>query len=93
MNLKLLACKDKVIVEPIKKEQKTASGILLSTNDQPQYLNKGKVISYGSDCGDLINKYNEMFVYFYPYTEQVLEINNNIYFVLRYDNIIAIEGE
>ncbi len=96
----LFATKDKIIIKPILKEKLTTSGIIISTNKEPEYTNKGEVICFGSECNDLDNNetYSNnkgvldkctQFVYYYPGSGIRLEIDGELYFVLRYDELLG----
>ena len=97
MALKIKPLADRVLVEPMAAETKTASGIIIPDNakEKPQ---KGKVIAVGNgrvlDNGDvraLEVKAGDTML-FGSYVEKTEKIEGQEYLIMREDNILGIVG-
>jgi chaperonin GroES len=93
LNLRPLA--DRVVVEPMEKEEKTASGIILpeTAKEKPQ---EGKVVAVGpgrrDDQGKVIPMDVSMddTVLFAKYAGTEVKINDKKYLILKESDILAI---
>jgi len=87
---KLQGVKDKVVVEIIKKEQKTEGGLFIPEgfNQLPQ--NYGKVISVGKEVEEI--KKDDV-VIFHQRAGMDTLIDNKVYKILMYSEVYAIVKE
>ncbi|PID67963.1 MAG: co-chaperone GroES [Flavobacteriia bacterium] len=88
INIKPLA--DRVLVEPMESETKTASGIILpdSAKEKPQ---KGTVIAVGTGTADvkLTVKKGDVVLYG-KYAGTEIQVDNKDYLIMRESDILAI---
>ena len=83
--------KDRVLIEPMEAEEKTASGIIIpdSAKEKPQ---KGKVVAVGEGKKDEPMSVKEGDVVIYgKYAGTELTIDGNDYLIMREDDILLIE--
>ncbi len=91
INLKPLA--DRVVIEPMAAETKTASGIYIpdTAQEKPQ---KGKIIAVGSGTKDEEMKVKVGDVVLYgKYAGTEININNEKFLIMRQSDILAIIEE
>ncbi len=83
--------KDRVLIEPMEAEEKTASGLIIpdSAKEKPQ---KGKVVAAGEGKKDepMTVKEGDMVIYG-KYAGTELTIDGNDYLIMREDDILLIE--
>mgnify|MGYP000114135918 FL=1 len=88
LNIKPLA--DRVLVEPVEAETKTAAGIIIPDNakEKPQ---KGKVVAVGNGTKDepLTVKVGDTVLYG-KYSGTELKLEGNDYLIMRESDILAI---
>jgi len=89
MNIKPLA--DKVLIEPISVEEKTASGIILPDTTDKEKPEQGKVIEVGpgSDGKTMTVKKGDV-VLFTKYGPSEIKIDNKEYLIAKEEDILAI---
>ena len=94
--LKLKPLYDRVIILPIEKEDKTASGIVIPETASKEKPQKGKIVAVGpgrlDDSGKIIPmnvKVGDMVLYG-KYSGDEVKIDNVEYKILHEDNIFAI---
>lgn len=88
---------DRVIIEPVEKEEKTASGIVLpdSAKEKPQ---EGRVVSVGTgrvtDQGERIalEVSEGDHIIFSKYAGTEVKFDGKEYLILRQDDILAVVG-
>ncbi len=84
--------KDRVLIEPMKAEEKTASGIIIpdSAKEKPQ---KGKVVAVGDGKKDepMTVKEGDTVVYG-KYAGTEITIDDKDYLIMREDDILLIEA-
>lgn len=88
INIKPLA--DRVLVEPMESETKTASGIILpdSAKEKPQ---KGTVIAVGTGTADIKLTVKKGDVVLYgKYAGTEIQVDNKDYLIMRESDILAI---
>ncbi len=80
---------DRVVIEPIEQEEKTASGIVLpdTAKEKPQ---QGKVLAVGPDVEGEIAADNRVLYAKYAGTE--VKIDDKEVLILREDDILALVG-
>ena len=91
INLKPLA--DRVVIEPVAAETKTASGIYIpdTAQEKPQ---KGKIVAVGSGTKDEEMKVKVGDVVLYgKYAGTEININNEKFLIMRQSDILAIIEE
>jgi len=94
MNLKPLG--NRVILKPLKQEEKTASGIILPDTVEKEKSEKGEVIAVGPgkvlDNGERLSMSVEVGnkVLFKKYSEENVKIDNEEYLVVDENDILAI---
>lgn len=89
MNLKPVG--DRVIVQPLKKEEVTASGIVLPDTVEKEQKAEGEILAIGS--GEKITKLGlskGKKVIYKKYGGEEVEINDVEYKILDHDDILAI---
>lgn len=81
-----------LLIEPVEKETKTASGIYLPDNagEKPQ---KGKVLAIGDDTKELKKpcKVNDVVIY-KKWGGNEVKIDNKEYLFVKFEDILAVEG-
>ena len=82
---------DRVLVTPIKPENTTKSGIVLSPINDEEYISFGKVVSVGNNK-DFSVKVGET-ILFEEYTSAKLIVENKKYFLLKEIDILGVLGE
>lgn len=94
MQIKPLA--DHVLIEPLKQEEKTKSGILIPESSDKERPEQGKVIAVGpgkkDDDGKLVSmevKVGDM-VLFTKYGPNEVKIDEKEYLIAKEDDILAI---
>ena len=96
MNIKPLS--NNILIEPIKQEQKTETGILLPDTVEKQRPEQGKVIAVGPGKKTSSGKIIEMnvkpgdVVLFTKYGPNEIKINNKEYLIAKQDDVLAIVG-
>lgn len=90
--LKLKPTAGYLLIEPLEKESKTASGIYLpdSAGEKPQ---KGKVLAIGADLKDQKKpcKVGDAVIY-KKWGGNEVKIDNKEYLFVKFDDILAIDG-
>ena len=89
MNLKPLG--DRVIVEPLPKEETTKSGIILPDTVNKESRQEGKLIAIGR--GEKITKLNlstGQKVVFSEYGGSEIKVDNQEYKILNHDDLLAV---
>ena len=94
MKIKPLA--DYVVIEPISREEKTKTGILVPTTVEKEKPEQGKIIAVGlgrtTDSGDIISpevKPGDI-VLFTKYGPNEIEIEDKEYLIAKQEDILAI---
>ncbi len=93
MNIKLKPLADRVIIEPMSAETKTASGIYIpdTAQEKPQ---KGKVVAVGNGTKDEEMKLKVGDTVLYgKYAGTEVNINNEKYLIMRQSDVLAIIEE
>lgn len=88
---------DRIVIEPVEKEEKTASGIVLpdSAKEKPQ---EGRVVAVGSgkltDSGDRValEVSEGDVIIFSKYAGTEIKFDEKEYLILRQDDVLAIVG-
>lgn len=94
MNIKPLS--DYILIEPIKEEEKTKSGILLPETADKERPEQGKVIAVGpgklNDSGDLVpmNVKVGQKVLFTKYGPNEIKVEDKEYLIAKQEDILAI---
>ncbi len=90
MGLNIKPLSDRVVIEPVAAENKTASGIIIpeTAKEKPQ---KGKVVAVGSGTKDhtMTVKEGDMVLYG-KYAGTELKLEGTDYLIMREDDILAI---
>ena len=90
MSLKIKPLADRVLIEPVQAETKTASGIIIPDNakEKPQ---KGKVVAVGKGTKDdpMTVKSGDTVLYG-KYAGTELKLEGNDYLIMRESDILAI---
>lgn len=94
--MKIKPLKDRLVIEPIEKEEKTESGIVLPDTAEKEKPEQGKVIAVGSGKSDkegnnipLEVKKGDV-VLFTKYGPSEVKIDNKEYLIAREEDILAI---
>ena len=94
MKIKPLA--DYVVIEPISRDEKTKTGILVPTTVEKEKPEQGKIIAVGlgrkTDSGDIISpevKPGDI-VLFTKYGPNEVKVNDNNYLIAKEEDILAI---
>lgn len=94
MKIKPLA--DYVVIEPISREEKTKTGILVPTTVEKEKPEQGKIIAVGlgrkTDSGDIISpevKPGDI-VLFTKYGPNEVKVNDKNYLIAKEEDILAI---
>ena len=94
--MKIKPLSDHILIEPIKEEEKTKSGILLPQTAEKEKPEQGKVIAVGSgkknDDGKIIPlevKVGDR-VLFTKYGPNEIKVDNKEYLIAREDDILAV---
>lgn len=85
MDIKPLS--DHILIEPIKGEEKTKSGILLPETAEKEKPEQGRVVSVGPGCKEV--KAGQI-VLFKKYGPDEIKINGKEYLIAREEDILAI---
>ncbi|OGZ24110.1 MAG: co-chaperone GroES [Candidatus Nealsonbacteria bacterium RIFCSPLOWO2_01_FULL_43_32] len=94
MNIKPLS--DHILIEPIKEEEKTKSGILLPETAEKEKPEQGQVIAVGPGKKDETGKFIPLEVkagdkvLFTKYGPNEIKIDNKEYLIAREEDILAI---
>ena len=94
MNIKPLS--DHILLEPIKEEEKTKSGILLPATEEKEKPEQGKVIAVGPGKKDETGKLIPLEVkagdrvLFTKYGPNEIKIDGKEYLIAREDDILAV---
>ncbi len=89
MNIKPLA--DRVLIEPISKEEKTESGIILPDTADKEKPEQGKVIAVGPGLPDKpMNVKKGDKVIFTKYGPSEITIDNKDYLIAKEEDILAV---
>jgi chaperonin GroES len=97
MNIKPLA--DHILIEPIKKEEKSKAGILLPETAEKERPEEGKVIAVGPGRKNSAGKRIPMdikkgdVVIFSKYGPSEIKIKGKEYLIAKEDDILAIVGK
>ncbi|MFV8225590.1 co-chaperone GroES [Christiangramia aquimixticola] len=90
MGLNIKPLSDRVVIEPVAAENKTASGIIIpeTAKEKPQ---KGKVVAVGGGTNDhtMTVKEGDMVLYG-KYAGTELKLEGTDYLIMREDDILAI---
>ncbi|MUP44747.1 co-chaperone GroES [Gramella sp. BOM4] len=90
MGLNIKPLSDRVVIEPVAAENKTASGIIIpdTAKEKPQ---RGKVVAVGSGTKDhkMTVKEGDMVLYG-KYAGTELKLEGTDYLIMREDDILAI---
>jgi chaperonin GroES len=90
MSLNITPLADRVVIEPVKAETKTASGIIIPDNakEKPQ---KGKVVAVGKGTKDeLMTVKSGDTVLYGKYAGTELKLEGKDYLIMRESDILAI---
>ena len=85
--MKIEPLSDNILIEPIKEEDKTESGIILQKTTEEERPRQGKVISVGRDIKE-IKKGDVILLLKYGPSE--VEIENKTYLIAKEEDILAI---
>lgn len=94
MNIKPLS--DHILIEPIKEEEKTKSGILLPETAEKEKPEQGKVIAVGPGKKDETGKFIPLEVkagdkvLFTKYGPNEIKVDNKEYLIAKEEDILAI---
>jgi len=88
MKIKPLA--DRVLIEPISVEEKTASGIILPDTADKEKPEQGKVIEVGPGRGKEMSVKVGDLVLFNKYGPNEIKIDNKEYLIAKQEDILAI---
>ncbi|MEA2113656.1 MAG: co-chaperone GroES [Patescibacteria group bacterium] len=89
MNIKPLA--DRVLIEPVSIEDKTASGIILPDTADKEKSEQGKVVAVGPGKPDKpMNVKKGDIVLFTKYGPNEIKIENKEYLIAREEDILAV---
>ena len=85
--MKIIPLRDYILIEPIKEEEKTKSGILLPETAEKERPEQGMVIAVGSD-----SKYVKegQKVLFTKYTPNEIKVDDKEYLIAKEEDILAI---
>jgi len=96
MSTKIIPVSDHILIEPIKEEEKTKSGILLPETAERERPEQGRVIAVGpgkrNEKGEIVPveiKVGQK-VLFTKYGPTEIKINDKKYLIAREDDILAI---
>lgn len=95
-NVKIRPLYDHILVEPLKLEDKTKSGIYLPQTADKEKPDQGKVIAVGEGKVKQDGKTRKLsvkigdIVLFSKYSPTEIKINNKEYFILKEDDVLAI---
>ena len=97
INKKILPLGDRVLIKPIREDKKTNSGIIIPDSVSKEKPEKGKVIAVGAGRWNgednrripVSVKVGET-VIFSKYSPDEIKLNDEEYFILREENILAI---
>jgi len=94
--MKIKPLSDHILIEPIKEEEKTKSGILLPQTAEKEKPEQGKIIAVGSgkknDDGKIISlevKIGDR-VLFTKYGPNEIKVDNKEYLIAKEEDILAI---
>ncbi|MDP3800066.1 MAG: co-chaperone GroES [bacterium] len=93
--IKIKPLADRVLIEPMSKEEKTKSGIFLPDTIDKERPEQGKVLAVGEgkiDDGEVIKmrvKKGDM-VLFTKYGPQEIKVDGKTYLIAREDDILAV---
>jgi chaperonin GroES len=88
MNIKPLA--DRVLIEPISKEEKTTSGIILPDTADKEKPEQGKVVEVGPGRGKPLSVKKGDIVLFNKYGPNEIKIDNKEYLIAKEEDILAV---
>ena len=94
--MKIKPLSDHILIEPIKEEEKTKTGILLPETAEKERPEQGKVIAVGPGKKTKDGKYIPLDikpgqrVLFTKYGPNEIKINNKEYLIAKEDDILAI---
>jgi len=98
-NMKIQPCADNILIESIKSEEKTKSGILLPASAEKERPEQGKVIAVGpgkkNKKGDIIPvsiKVGQK-VLFSKYGPNEIKVDGKEYLIAKEDDVLAIIEE
>ena len=89
-DIKLKPLSDRVVIEPVAAEEKTASGIIIpdSAKEKPQ---KGTVLAVGPGLGDEKMQVKKGDIVLYgKYTGTEIEIDGKDYLIMQQSEILAV---
>jgi len=94
--MKILPCADNVLLEPVKSEEKTKSGILLPDSASKERPEQGKVVAVGpgkkNKQGQIIPvsvKVGQK-VLFKKYSSNEIKVEEKEYLIIEEDDILAV---
>ena len=94
--MKIKPLSDHILLEPIKEEEKTKSGILLPETAEKEKPEQGKVIAVGPGKKDKTGKFISMEVkagdrvLFTKYGPNEIKVDNKDYLIAREEDILAV---
>ncbi len=94
--MKIRPLADHVLIEPIKEEEKTKSGILLPATAEKEKPEQGKVVAMGPGKKDETGKYIPLEVkvgdrvLFTKYGPSEIKVDNKEYLIAKEEDILAI---
>jgi chaperonin GroES len=83
---------DRVLVTPVKQENTTKSGIVLSQLDDDEHISFGKVVAIGDDNRNFSVRVGET-ILFEEYATAKLIVENQEYFLIKEIDILGVLGE